>query len=94
MFWCIGVFLCFLVFRCSGVQVFMVFMVHNIWEGLRCDRGGAPKWLSGGEKCFQQLKKWGRPKIHENFGWGKTRTSLRGRPKKRPKFNMGKTGHL
>ena len=28
-------------------------------------------------KCFEQVKKWGRPKIDENFGWGKTRTSLK-----------------
>ena len=28
------------------------------------------------------MKKWGRPKIDEKIGWGETRTSLRGRPKK------------
>ena len=39
-------------------------------------------------------KKWGRPKIDENFGWGKTRTSLRGRPKKGQNSIWGKTGHL
>ena len=40
------------------------------------------------KKCFKQLKKWGRPKIDENFGWSKTRKSLRGRPKKGQNFNM------
>ena len=33
------------------------------------------------KKCFKQLKKLGRPKIDEKIGWGKTRISLRGRPK-------------
>ena len=37
--------------------------------------------LFGQKKCFKQLKKWGRPKIDEKIGWGKTRISLRGRPK-------------
>ena len=41
------------------------------------------------KKCFKQLKKWGRPKIDEKIGWGKTRLSLRVRPKKWPKLNMG-----
>ena len=36
----------------------------------------------------------GSAKIDENFGWGKTQTSLRGRPKKGQNSMWSKTGHL
>ena len=41
------------------------------------------------KNCFSQLKKWGRPKIDDNFGWCNTRTSSRGRPKEKPKICSG-----
>ena len=41
------------------------------------------------KKCFSQMKKGGRPKIDENFGWCETRISSRVRPKKRPKLTVG-----
>ena len=57
------------------------------------------------KKVLLTAEKLGRPNIDENFGWGKTRTSERGWPKKgqnsiwgkpdifkrtkKPKFNMG-----
>ena len=46
----------------------------------------APRFLQShaGAPCGsppRKLKKWGRPKIDEKIGWGKTWISLRGRPK-------------
>ena len=85
-----------------------MFRVIDIFEGQKGDQGGGPKMakILGGvkfqhfgpplwpKKCFKQLKKWCRPKIDEKIGWGKTRKSLRGRPKKGQNSIWGKTGHL
>ena len=45
---------------------------------------------SSARKVRLTAEKVGRPKIDENFGWGKTRTSFRGRPKKGQKSIWGK----
>ena len=35
-------------------------------------------WASSSQKsALKQLKNWGRPKIGQNFGWSKNRTSLK-----------------
>ena len=49
----------------------------HLWEGGPIQDFGPPLWP---KKCFKQLKKWGRPKIDEKIGWGKTWISLRGQP--------------